>query len=1469
MATDHKDIELRIRARDYSQKTLDELVATLNELTDAQKQQQEAAKRGEVSASALEASYKRLESVGKALVSQHNLTELFSAQSRALDEAAAKTETARQRQQEFAASLASTENVTRKQQTELNKLARAVVAAEKEQQRASDRLDVTTGRLERQGIASNRLVESQQKIAQSVRTVNQSLERQDAALDTVEDDLRRAKAATDAKAAADRQAAQAIDAAVKMSDRLASAGRKIIAQAEAEAKAQEEVRASLNAAADEAIGMAKGYDTLARSVNNLRTDTLSKAVRGIADPAGEAVKNLDGMTSAVDRLEKQIGAINGPIRDHASLLNQLKAVQKSVSDVAGLIDSYRQQEEAVERARVEYEAARSAVERLAREMRSSGGDVNTLGNRMRSAQTRLRAASNEMQRQSQTASDMATRLRDAGVATDNLAAAEQRVVSNAERARRATEQLTEAYRKYGVEVRRASDNATFKWVTGGRTTLSYMQRIRGEVLSLAAAYVGLQSGINLARGALEAYRKEEAIKARLTVMVGDDIEAIEAEWRFLEETSDRLGFSFEEMSMAYSKFGVAAIAANMPLEETRYVFTKMAEAARGAKLSSESFGLAMLAVEQMISKGKISMEELRKQLGEHLPGAFAIAAAGVGMTVEEFSRHMERTGFGSELVINLARQAAETYSQGLEVAVDSMVAAEGRLESAIFHFQRAVAHGGMAEAYREFIVDLTDFLNSNEGEQLAQLLSDAFKAIIRMLQWAAENTELLKAAFAGFIGLQVAKTIYSWVPAVTAFSRAIVAMVKWLRSGRAVLGNLPKILDTFSRSSGRGVAALGNLTQAFRLLGRALLTVGRFLPVIGPILTGGTIAYSIYKALRGRKGDAEEAGREVGEEFAKGMSEGIADPGTGITDSSLMREALRRTVEQENERTAKLLANAQMKQAKDDLDERERLVAEPFEMWKQQARAHITDQQELADTIAMIDDALNRRLEAERARYDADHARSNERAAERRIRLAQEVADELERIEDDLAQRGAKQDANASFEERMATRVAAVSHEYNRLLKKVRELGELDAKAAAEAEKRVEAYIRTRQELESVAVRQEELSRLEGQLNQQIQVRAAQMQLLNTEYETGLIDLQRYRNELENINLVQGNAIVRAGDSVRLFAETMKDVLDPAAYTALMARISSTMATHNATLLNQRQDLANAEQDLNLLIAERDRIVEAYVAKFNLGLTTEREMVDAVNDTNDAYRERIVLAAEAVQAAAEAIAAEGDAAATEMAPVIEGARRTAEEVGNAKQEVTELQRVMASSILENAVSAFDSMAESIANVVTGQASIRDMFADMGVAAAKFFADFLRDIAIAMIRMQLLNAMKAQGGWMGAAATAMGVQAHGGAVVGAPGGHTRRVDASWFAGAPRFHNGGLPGLQPNEVPAILERGEEVLARDDPRNILNGGGSSGGGSARFVLVDDRSRVAEAMAGAEGEKVTMVHLRRNIPTLKQLLR
>ncbi len=77
--------------------------------------------------------------------------------------------------------------------------------------------------------------------------------------------------------------------------------------------------------------------------------------------------------------------------------------------------------------------------------------------------------------------------------------------------------------------------------------------------------------------------------------------------------------------------------------------------------------------------------------------------------------------------------------------------------------------------------------------------------------------------------------------------------------------------------------------------------------------------------------------------------------------------------------------------------------------------------------------------------------------------------------------------------------------------------------------------------------------------------------------------------------------------------------------------------------------------------------------------------------------------------------------------------------------------------------------------------------------------------------------------------------HEGGTVGA-GAPSRAVSPMLFATAPRYHNGGIAGLMPDEVPAILQRGEVVIPREQA-------GKMGGSSSPVINMTIVTRDAES--------------------------
>lgn len=165
------------------------------------------------------------------------------------------------------------------------------------------------------------------------------------------------------------------------------------------------------------------------------------------------------------------------------------------------------------------------------------------------------------------------------------------------------------------------------------------------------------------------------------------------------------------------------------------------------------------------------------------------------------------------------------------------------------------------------------------------------------------------------------------------------------------------------------------------------------------------------------------------------------------------------------------------------------------------------------------------------------------------------------------------------------------------------------------------------------------------------------------------------------------------------------------------------------------------------------------------------------------------------------------------------------------------------------------------------------------AFLKFASDFLLEIGKMIVKQALLNALQmgqgANGGVGGFIAGAIGALFHTGGVVGAtPSARSNRgVAASTFAGAARYHEGGVAGLQPGEIPAILERGEVVDPGDGSvfNKVFGGKGQAQAPAPNIKIVnaiDSGSFVQEGLNTDVGQEAMMNWMRANSSVVKQTL-
>lgn len=173
---------------------------------------------------------------------------------------------------------------------------------------------------------------------------------------------------------------------------------------------------------------------------------------------------------------------------------------------------------------------------------------------------------------------------------------------------------------------------------------------------MAASYLTVSAAFNFTKDAVAQSIAVENLTNTLTATSGSAKQAA-SDLSFLRSESQRIGVNFIDSSREFVKFNVALDAAGMSAQLGRDAFTALAEAGRRMGLTSQQQASTFLALEQMISKGTVSAQELRLQLGNALPGALQIAARSMGLTTKELQKLVESGNLAStEFLPNFIKQ---------------------------------------------------------------------------------------------------------------------------------------------------------------------------------------------------------------------------------------------------------------------------------------------------------------------------------------------------------------------------------------------------------------------------------------------------------------------------------------------------------------------------------------------------------------------------------------------------------------------------------------------------------------------------------------------------------------------------------------------------------------------------------------------------------------------------------------------
>lgn len=266
-----------------------------------------------------------------------------------------------------------------------------------------------------------------------------------------------------------------------------------------------------------------------------------------------------------------------------------------------------------------------------------------------------------------------------------------------------------------------------------------------------------------AREIIDATVKLDTLNKSMAALAGSDSGGAE-QIEYLRKETQRLGQDFVTTADAYKNLFSAGVGTGMNPEEIQSIFSSVLEAGTVLGSSQQQMQGALMALEQMISKGKVSMEELRRQLGNALPGAMQIAARAMNTTSQGLQEMLEAGLDSKEFVTAFANQLHAEFGEKAVKASHSLRAELVRLQNSLFNLETSFLDGEAGEAFAETIRQLVAVLNSQE-------LQTSLKGISQFLTFLLKNIKPIMAIIAGFgihiligrlvkIGVSMARVVY-------------------------------------------------------------------------------------------------------------------------------------------------------------------------------------------------------------------------------------------------------------------------------------------------------------------------------------------------------------------------------------------------------------------------------------------------------------------------------------------------------------------------------------------------------------------------------------------------------------------------------------------------------------------------------------------------------------------------------------
>jgi tape measure domain-containing protein len=248
--------------------------------------------------------------------------------------------------------------------------------------------------------------------------------------------------------------------------------------------------------------------------------------------------------------------------------------------------------------------------------------------------------------------------------------------------------------KLNNQIRILRDNTTSATATSRRLTQQMDSQkfasnsLRNSIRNLGAQYASVFLAIEGARAFFNTGREFDSINASLLAASGSYVQAGK-DFEFIKDISLGLGIGLSDVATGFAKIGAAGRASGLSTGVIQQSFSDISKTVRAFGLSQDRAGLVFLGFQQILSKGVVSMQELRQQIGEQLPTAIPIAKKALKAMGSSFTSLDDAVKSGTlsakEFVPIFSRLLRENVEESgaLEASLNTITAAQQRFTSTL------------------------------------------------------------------------------------------------------------------------------------------------------------------------------------------------------------------------------------------------------------------------------------------------------------------------------------------------------------------------------------------------------------------------------------------------------------------------------------------------------------------------------------------------------------------------------------------------------------------------------------------------------------------------------------------------------------------------------------------------------------------------------------------------------------------